>query len=166
MCWPTFVIALTEKSLVRLSSVISRNSRLFGFGFVLSAALLMFSGCDGGRAHYPVDGTIKFKKDDSVAQFGTIEFRSESEPIVTARATIQKDGTFSLMSDKRNGAVGGWHTVVILQPVSRFHSGVVHNHGLEAARKYFDHRTTDLRVEVKADAEDDAYDLSIDNWVK
>lgn len=113
-------------------------------------------GCgDGGRPHYAVKGIVKFKKDESVATFGLIEFRSESEPIVTARGSIQKDGTFSLTTGDRRGAVVGWHTVVIIQPVKNLHGKVTHTHGLNAAKKYLDHRTTDLRFEVTEEVSDD-----------
>lgn len=118
--------------------------------------MALVHGCGyGGRPHHVVRGTVQFKKDNSVARFGTIEFRSESEPIVTARSTIAKDGTFSLKTGDRRGAVAGWHTVVIMQSVHNPYGKVKHNHGLDAATKYLDHRTTDLRLEVTAETADD-----------
>lgn len=106
---------------------------------------------------------MKFKKDESVATFGLIEFRSESKPVMTARAKIQKDGTFSLKTGDRDGAVEGWHTVVVMQPVKDLHGKVKHNHGLNAAKKYLDHRTTDLRFEVTEDTRYDQPILLIDD---
>ncbi|WP_148618691.1 hypothetical protein [Mariniblastus fucicola] len=128
---------------------------------------VVIGGCgDGGRPYHAVRGVVKFNKDDSTARFGMIEFRSESEPIVTARSTINKDGTFSLRTGDREGAVAGWHTVVIMQSVQNLHGKVKHDHGLEAASKYLDHRKTDLRVEVtEATAEEDLI-LKIDHLPK
>ena len=135
-------------------------------GFLLLLSLLLLAGCEGGRPHHEVQGTVKFNRDDSVARFGMIEFRSESEPIVTARSTIAKDGSFSLKTGDRKGAVAGWHTVVIMQTV-RVYDDIKHDHGLVAAKKYLDHRTTDLRFEVKENSdEEEGLVLKIDNLVK
>jgi len=145
--------------------VISNSTCATGLLYVTLLTLLLFSnGCGSDRPYHAVSGKVQFKKDDSFAHFGSVEFRSESEPIITARGKIEKDGTFTLNSTRQTGTVGGWHTVVIMQPVSRFHGKVVHNHGLEAARKYLDHRTTDLRIEVTSDPDDDAYIFRIDHW--
>lgn len=129
---------------------------------LLLLCLFLATGCDGGRPQYKVKGTVKFNKDESVARFGSIEFRSETEPFVIARAKIQEDGTFALKSGSRLGAVAGWHTVVIMQSVTNLHGKVKHNHGLEAAKKYRDHRTTDLRFEVVEDSDDGELVLMID----
>jgi len=130
-----------------------------GLSILFLISLVFAVGCgDGGRKYHIVRGTVKFNKDDSVARFGMIEFRSESSPVVTARSTINKNGTFSLKTGDRQGAVAGWHTVVIMQSVQNLHGNIKHNHGLEAAKKYLDHRTTDLRVEV---TEESAKDLEI-----
>ena len=135
-------------------------------GFLLLLSLLLLAGCEGGRPHHEVQGTVKFNQDDSVARFGMIEFRSESEPIVTARSTIAKDGSFSLKTGDRQGAVAGWHTVVIMQTV-RVYDDVKHDHALVAAKKYLDHRTTDLRFEVKENSdEEEGLVLKIDSLVK
>lgn len=106
-------------------------------------------GCDGGPAFHRVNGRVVFKKDGSPAQFGSVEFRTETEPHEIARGTIQKDGQFSLETGDRPGAAEGWHTVVIIQASGDTRSsGIVHNHGLDVSKKYLDHRSTDLRVEV------------------
>ena len=130
---------------------------------LLLMCLFLFAGCgDGGRPQYRVKGTVKFTNDDSVARFGSIEFRSEEEPFVIARSKIQDDGTFTLKTGSKLGAVEGWHTVVILQSVTKLHGNVQHDHGLQAARKYLDHRTTDLRFEVVEDDDDGELVLMID----
>ena len=157
--WQIFAIDLTEKLSVT-STKVDKYQTAF---CVLLISCFFVAGCgDGGRLHYPVQGIVKFKKDDSVATFGLIEFRSESEPIVTARGSIQKDGTFLLTTGNRTGAVAGWHTVVVIQPVKDLHGKVKHTHGLDAAKKYIDHRTTDLRFEVTEDTRYDEPVILID----
>ncbi len=89
-----------------------------------------------------------------MASFGSVEFRSESEPVVIARGKINRDGNFTLSSKGKQGTVGGWHTVVVLMPVENLGRGGKHSHGLDAATKYRDHRETDLRVEITADSAD------------
>ena len=115
---------------------------------------MLLPGCERGRPHYPASGTVTFKKDGQRATFGNIEFRSEEEPVVVARGKIQKDGTFTVNAGQQKGTVGGWHTVVILQQIRDLGVGHMHAHGLDAAQKYADHRTTDLRVEVDAETTD------------
>jgi hypothetical protein len=134
-------------------------------GLFVTLILLAVVGCGSDRPYYRVNGKVQFNKDDSFARFGSVEFRSESEPIVTARGNIQKDGSFTLKSGRYSGTVGGWHTVVVLQPVANPHRGIIHDHGLEAAKKYGDHRTTDLRVEVTEESASDLL-LLIDELAK
>lgn len=122
----------------------------------LFALTLVLTGCGSGPTYYPVSGTVEFKADGSKAQFGTIEFRSKTDPPVVARGTIEKDGTFSLWSSGNNGTIEGSHTVVIIQVVGDSRSRkILHNHGLEVATKYSDHRTTDLIAEVNKETSSD-----------
>lgn len=116
----------------------------------------LFAGCGpSGPRYHPVAGKVVFTDDDSVAQFGTVELRTESAPLVIARGEINKDGTFELKSGRRLGAVEGWHTVVVIQVVGGARPGnVTHNHGLVVDKKYLDHRTTDLRIEITEDSAD------------
>jgi len=110
-------------------------------------------GCgDQGPKYYPVEGKVIFKEDSSAAQFGRIEFRSESDPPVISRGKIQNDGSFKLKSNGKLGTVQGMHSVVIIQVVGGPRQGgghVVHDHGLDIAKKYSDHRTSDLKVDVQ-----------------
>ena len=124
--------------------------------FTIVALLIIVSianiGCDSGPTVHRVNGKVIFQKDGSVAQFGSIEFRSETEPHEIARGLIQKDGTFTLRTGDRNGAVEGWHTVVIVQASGDTRSSrITHDHGLDVSKEYLDHRTTDLRVEVNSE---------------
>lgn len=118
--------------------------------------ILAFAGCDSGPKYYPVSGTVVFKQDGSTAQFGSIEFRSETETPIIARGKIAKDGSFSVSASGKSGTIGGKHTVVILQvlgsPRSPQSRNVNHDHGLEVAKKYSDHRTTDLVFNLTEDS--------------
>lgn len=125
--------------------------RLSGKCFLCVCVIASFAGCgEQGPAFVPVEGKVVFKQDGSAAQFGTIEFRSESDPPVIARGKIQKDGSFKLKSEGKRGTIEGTHKVVIIQVVSNHRSGgVVHNHGLEVAKKYSNFRTSDLKIEIE-----------------
>lgn len=146
-------------------------ARVRGFALLLSCVTLLgfFSlvGCDEqGRAHFAAGGSVRFASDNTPATFGDIEFRSEGEQVVVARGKIQKDGTFTVSAGSRRGTVAGWHTVVILQPVRSLGGGMKHSHGHDAHRKYGDHRTTDLRVEVTAETGIHGLDLVIEDLAK
>ena len=124
------------------------------FCLVVSCLALSFTGCgEQGPKYYPVEGKVIFKQDSSAARFGRIEFRSESDPPVIARGKIQTDGSFRLQSNGKQGTVQGMHSVVIIQVVGTPRQGssgpVVHDHGLGIAKKYSDHRTSDLKVDVQ-----------------
>jgi hypothetical protein len=122
--------------------------------------LAFIAGCGGGPEFHVVSGKVIFAKDKSPAQFGSIEFRSETEPHHIARGKIGKDGTFALKTKQRNGAYEGWHTVVIIQASGNTRGpSVKHNHGLDIAKKYLDHRDTELRVNV---TEETASELTIE----
>lgn len=118
--------------------------------------LAFITGCGGGSDFHAISGKVIFAKDESPAQFGSIEFRSEAEPHHIARGKIREDGTFELKTKQRNGAYEGWHSVVIIQASGNTRGpSVKHNHGLDVAKKYLDHRDTELRVNVTAETADD-----------
>ena len=149
--WRTSVTALMGMSLQNKNGA----ARLSPILICLVASLALL-GCDNGPEYYPVSGTVVFKQDGSAAQFGSIEFRSKTETPVIARGKIAKDGTFRVSASGKDGTIGGKHTVVILQvvgsPRSPQSENVAHDHGLEVAKKYSDHRTTDLELNVTADS--------------
>ena len=81
--------------------------------------------------------------------FGDIEFQSESHP-VNARGKIQRDGTFTLITNGKNGAIEGQHKVVVVQVVTNhFNLDVVHDHGDIVHEKYATYTTTDLSVTIE-----------------
>lgn len=109
-------------------------------------------GCGGNDILpvYPVSGKVIFS-DGTSPKFGDIEFSSETEPPINSRGRIQEDGTFEITGlDGRNGAIAGWHQVIIIQVVyNPLHGNLVHDHGRLVARKYSNYRTTNLRAQVK-----------------
>ena len=131
------------------------NLSLFFKRFALTSfaiALITVAGCGSGGKYYPVYGTVEFNGYDSAAEFGSVEFRSKTDPPVIARGKIEKDGRFRVDASGKTGTIEGLHTVVIIQVVSDSRTGKVsHNHGLEVHKKYGDHRTTDLVVKVDKD---------------
>src|SRR5262245_34303698 len=85
----------------------------------LGAALLLAGvpGCGSGIPKtFPVKGRVVWKGGKPVDD-GRIEFRSLSEPDLTAVGEIGSDGTFTLTTFKegktREGAVAGQHKVIV-----------------------------------------------------
>lgn len=120
------------------------------FGWLILATVL-FCGCNGSDELelHPITGKIVYA-DGSPAMFGDIEFQSDSMP-VNARGKIQRDGTFTLTTNGKPGAVEGQHKVVVVQVVTNhFNLDVVHNHGDLVHEKYASYSTTDLSVTVES----------------
>jgi hypothetical protein len=80
-----------------------------------AALLLALSGCGpGGEETVPVRGTVYFRGHPLAG--GTIVFTPDLErggrgPL--ALGEIHKDGTYTVMTEGRFGAVVGWHHVTI-----------------------------------------------------
>ena len=112
--------------------------------------LALFCGCgESGPKFVRVTGKVLFEKDDSPAEFGTIEFRSESKPPVIATSPIASDGSFELKAGTRDGTTPGIHRVLVKQVIGGFRkTGIRHNHGHEVAPKYSSYRTSPLKEEV------------------
>ena len=119
-------------------------------GTWLIVAAVLFCGCNRSNelAVHVVEGKIAFA-DGAPAMFGDIEFQSESHP-VNARGKIQRDGTFTLITNGKNGAIEGQHKVVVVQVVTNhFNLDVVHDHGDIVHEKYATYTTTDLSVTIE-----------------
>ena len=135
--------------------------------FLLTAVCLLTAstGCQSEVDRvYPVSGKITFS-DGSPAQFGIIEFRSQSPDPVIARGKIEKDGSFRVRASGRQwGLTQGKHTGVIIQIVGnpRGQPKLVHKHGLEVADKYRDYKSSDLNIEVAPDG-DNHFELIVDS---
>ena len=130
-----------------------RNSKKIGLLVLVVIPLGLQLGCSGKIRTYPVTGKVTFE-DGSPVKFGQIEFQSSQHPI-TARGTIQRDGTFSLGTYTENdGAVAGEHSVVIIQfVVDHMNVQVEHDHGDLVDRKYASFETTDLTAKIEASNE-------------
>lgn len=129
-----------------------------------TVAFVLIAGCDSRPPCFPVSGKIKFE-DDSPAQFGAIEFRSETEPPAISRGLISKDGSFSAKSpDGRTGLIAGKHKVIIMQIIGSPRGGgtIVHHHGLEVATRYNNYKTSGLEIEVTPDGENE-FELIVDS---
>ena len=135
--------------------------------FLLIAVCLLTAstGCQSEVDRvYPVSGKIIFS-DGSPAQFGIIEFRSQSTDPIVARGKIEKDGSFRVRASGRQwGLTKGKHTGVIIQIVGnpRGRPQLAHQHGHEVDEKYRDYRTSDLRIEVTPDG-DNHFELVVDS---
>ena len=132
---------------------------------ITCAFVAVIAGCDSRPPCYPVSGVIKFA-DDSTAQFGSIEFRSDTEPPSIARGLINQDGSFTAKSAAgRPGLIAGNYKLIIVQIMANARSGgVTHHHGLEVDKKYSTYKTSDLEIEVTPDGENN-FVLTVDsNW--
>jgi len=129
---------------------------------------LVISGCQNEQDRiYPIAGRVVFA-DGSPARFGIIEFRSESPEPIIARGEIQKDGTFNVRAAGKSwGLTRGTHQAIILQVIGnpRGQPRLVHNHGLEVADKYRSYQTSDLRIEVTPESENE-FELVVDSKIK
>lgn len=120
--------------------------------------LLLSTGCDSNPFRvYRVNGKVIFE-DDSPAQFGIIEFRSDTDPPITARGKINQDGTFRVRASGSSwGLTEGKHRAIIIQVVGnpRGQPKIAHHHGLEVADKYRTYDTSDIEIEIKPNNEND-----------
>ena len=120
--------------------------------------LLSITGCQSDQERvYPISGKVVFE-DGSPAQFGLIEFRSDSTPPFSARGKIDDDGTFRVRaSGSTSGLTAGTHRAIIIQVVGnpRGQPRIAHHHGLEVADKYRTYKTSDLQIEVLPDGDND-----------
>ena len=126
--------------------------KLCQLSLLLSATILLLSGCSGNLPTYPVEGQVVFE-DGSSPMFGQIEFYNEAAKL-NARGKINRDGTFTVGTYKENdGAVEGVHKVVIIQNTGsglevQLEVFVKHDHGALVDRAYCDYRTSDLTCTI------------------
>ncbi len=124
---------------------------------------LLLSGCQSeanGPPLIPVRGIVTLQ--GKPLHSGSVSFRDETN-LIQPTGGIQPDGTYELFNGKRAGAPAGRYRVVVFATESIAESQGGHG-GLPKLvidRKYTDPRTTPLSVEVKPDAEPDAYNLTV-----
>lgn len=122
--------------------------------FAVLSAFLFASGCSkpNGMTTYPVRGIVRFP-DNKVVRNGSVEFESIGlKPPITARGTINPDGSFELGTYTRDdGAVAGKHRVIV---VSQFvigngveRPGLIPTNKLHS--KYSQYRTSGLEITIK-----------------
>jgi hypothetical protein len=70
-------------------------------------ATVVFAGCGGGPKTAPVTGKVTYR--GQPLQFGSVMFQPDTGPV--AKAKIESDGTFTLSTDGKPGAVLGKHKV-------------------------------------------------------
>jgi hypothetical protein len=126
-----------------------------------AAGLLCAMGCgESGPRLYPVSGTVRFDGKPlpqvGVSFFADASKGNDSGHIAAAAADV--DGRFTLSTVGEFGAPPGWYKVV----VSPYTPGPVEVPKPPYNVKYLTLDTTDLSIEVKADAAPNAYDLSLD----
>jgi hypothetical protein len=129
---------------------------LLGAVVVLSAI-----GCgESGPLLYPVSGTVRFDGKPlpqvGVSFFADASKGNDSGHIAAAAADV--DGRFTLSTVAESGAPPGWYKVV----VSPYTPGPVEVPKPPYNEKYLTVDTTDMSIEVKADAAPNAYDLTLD----
>lgn len=116
------------------------------------AVALTAVGCSGnGIPTCPVEGIVVLEN-GTPAQTGTVEFNS-LERDLTARGSIQSDGTFRLTTfTDGDGAVAGIHNAVVVQLVSTedlpLHE---HDHGPTVDPKYAHYDLAGLQFTVQSD---------------
>ncbi len=94
---------------------------------LLLLAALVSSGCgSGGPPVHPTTGVVQFRGGKPPAA-GLVEFAPvDGGP--AARAKLNPDGTFTVVTDDRPGAVAGKHRVVVLPVVVADGGPVGHRH--------------------------------------
>ena len=121
-----------------------------------AAALLPAAGCGGGPKTVPVSGIATLDGEPFggfVVTFIPDETKGHKAE-VDCSGRLDKDGHYSLRTDDRydvyKGAPPGWYKVTIWSPDDK---------PIPVNKKYTAIATTDLALEVVADAPPGAYDL-------
>jgi len=132
---------------------VGSTSRLFGFAVV--AALLLFVGCGRGEknhvAVHPVQGAIQFRGQPMEGALVSLHPKSATDDVPTPRATVAKDGTFTVTTyDGNDGAPEGDYVVTVqwYRPV-RVGNDLVGGPNVLPA-KYALAETSDVQIRVAA----------------
>ena len=125
----------------------SRGCRPARWGLVVVVGLgvLSLAGCGSKQ---PVRGKLVFDSGEPVSQLDGFDVTFTSEKLgVSARGTIQSDGTFQLGTDKdKDGAPPGEYIVTLTQPHREPDRPFRGDRVVDLS--YEDPRTSDLRAEV------------------
>jgi hypothetical protein len=126
------------------------------FSLSLCLAVCLLAGCSSGPKVYPVSGTATL--DGKPLGGFVVTFNPDAdkghEGRMDCSARLGSDGRYSLRMDDGfktyQGAPSGWYKVTIWSPDDK---------PIPVHKKYTNIKTTDLTVEVVADAQPGAYDL-------
>jgi len=138
-----------------------RGTRLL-VAAAMALALVVAGGCRKGMPTVPVSGKVTYK--GQPLKFGSVLFQPEVGP--TARGAIQPDGTFTLSTDGKDGAVVGKHRVEIKCATTQDPSAPPPNRNTEQPagkslipERYTSYGTSGFEVEVKSGMEPVPLDL-------
>jgi hypothetical protein len=133
---------------------LNRVAQVFGFA-VLAAVVLPACGCGrSGENHvavHPVQGAIQFRGQPMEGAFVALHPKSATDGVPTPRATVAKDGTFTVTTyDGNDGAPEGDYVVTVqwYRPV-RVGNDLVGGPNVLPA-KYASVRTSDVQIRIAA----------------
>ena|SRR5258708_822323 len=129
----------------------------FGLAYV-GFGLLLLAGCSGGKQ--AVHGKLVYADNEQpVSELDGFDVTFTSEQLgVSARGTIQKDGTFQLGTDKdKDGAPPGKYIVTLTQPFRQPDRPYVGDRVVDEA--YEDPSRTDLHADVTSGKNDFVFKL-------
>jgi hypothetical protein len=140
-------------------------------GLIVLVAVGCGDGSDSDKI-YPVRGQITFDGQPLVEESTTVLFQPDAargnEGSSVAVGTVDRDGNYTVKTNGKNGASPGWYKVVVtaLAETPQHATGPKDARSRPVARsllpaRYGLARTTPLEVEVVAEPEDGAYDLSL-----
>ncbi|QDT81695.1 hypothetical protein [Gimesia maris] len=140
------------------------NRLLSELGLLLTACCL--SSCssqEAGPTLVPVSGMVRVNG-EPLPKVG-ISFRPDAEQGNTAPyqpgGAADDTGKYELIAAAKNGAPPGWYKVVVFPYTPPPGGGAPKVKLPTFDKKYSDPATTELRIEVKADAPPGAYDLEL-----
>jgi hypothetical protein len=119
------------------------------------------AGCGGGR--HPVEGRVLLKGKPLTGQAGAVVLKPDAgkgnQSAVAPVGVLQRDGTFTVLTDGRPGAPPGWYKVVVIATAPSANPNEDTRRLLH--RRYESEATTPLAVEVVADPDPGRYDLQL-----
>src|SRR5262245_54453194 len=136
-----------------------RPRRWGWWGVVVGLSFLCLSGCSSG-GRYPVHGKVVYADSEQpVKELAGLEVIFTSEQLhISARGTVQKDGSFQLGTDRADdGTPPGEYVVTLTQPVREPERPYVGDRVVD--RAYEDPGTSDLKAEVKPQKNDFVFKL-------
>jgi hypothetical protein len=129
-------------------------------------SISLFAGCGGGGLE-PVSG--KVSNGTNPLANGTVTFHPDStkgnESTKHPEGLIEADGTYTLYTDQAEGAPAGWYKVTVFAetPAAADTEGAAAyaTPDLLVGSEYTIEAQTPLSIEVKSDAAEGAYDLTL-----